>query len=219
MSVVDIAGRSHYEGAYPPIDISNLLSVQTGNNLYVNEVGDKMRGPLDMDNYKIANVAEPTEIRDVTTKFYVDSAIKDQHQSFNDQFLDNKGLIRSDKLLPVTKFKYEYTLNIGDSTNAPYKISKFQIPLLFDRTTNFNGTPKYPKLTKQMIHFQIIAFLNTATYHDEIFMNIQRYDITYNGLDVYVLSHRPNTTGWGIHLQAHLILTINFDTILLLNST
>ena len=78
MSVVDIAGR-HYGGASSSsIDTSNLLTVQKGNNLYVNEVGDKMRGSLDMSNNKIINVAEPTELRDITTKFYVDNAIKEE---------------------------------------------------------------------------------------------------------------------------------------------
>lgn len=216
MPDIDIAGRSHYEGASSPIDISNFLSVQKGNNLFVNEIGDKMRGPLDMNNNKIINVVEPTELKDVSTKFYVDNAIKEERRSINRGFLDNKGLIRSDKLLPVTKFQYEYTLNIGESS-VSFKLSKVQIPLSFDKWKKFDGSPKYPKLTNQMINLQITAVLNTKSYHDEIFMSIQNYDITKDGLDVYVLSHRPNTTGWGLHLHAHLLVTINFDSILTIN--
>jgi hypothetical protein len=199
----------------------NVLTIPKANSLYLNEHGDKMKGVLDMGNNKITNVAEPTEIRDVTTKIYVDNAIREERESINRGFLDNKGLIRSDKLLPVgpvTTFQYFYTLNIGESS-ASFKLSRFQIPLLFDRTTNLDGTPKYPKLSKQMINLQITTVLDTSTYHDEIFFNIQRYDITYNGLDIYVVSHRPNNPGWGIHLQAHLSLTICFDGILKLNPT
>jgi hypothetical protein len=43
--------------------------------LFVNEHGDDMKGILDMKNNKIINVAEPTDIKDVTTKKYVDDSV------------------------------------------------------------------------------------------------------------------------------------------------
>jgi hypothetical protein len=207
-----------YAAAHSTSTPPDVLTIPKANSLYLNEFGDQMKGVLDMNNNKITNVAEPTESKDVSTKSYVDNAIREERESINRGFLDNKGLIREDKLLPITKFQYEYALNIGESS-VSFKLSKFQIPLTFDSWKNFDGKRKYPQLTQQMINIQITPFLNTTTYHDEIFMSIQRYDITYNGLDVYVLSIRPNSTGWGLHLQAHLTLTINFDGILVLNST
>ena len=121
---------------------------------------------------------------------------------------------------PITTFHYFYTLNIGESQNVPFKVSKFKIPLQLNRATNFDGTPKYPTLTKQMIHFQITPLLNSDVYHDEIFTNIQKYDITKDGLDVSVITARSNNnTGWGLHLQAYLSLTICFESMLILNQT
>ena len=106
MSVVDIAGR-HYGGgaSSSAIDISNLLTVQKGNNLYVNEEGDKMRGSLDMSNNKIINVAEPTELTDVCTKFYVDDQISRVTTSTNGlinkefQMKDNRLMLNFSMLM------------------------------------------------------------------------------------------------------------------------
>ena len=132
-----------------------------------------MRGSLDMSNNKIINVAEPTELRDVCTKFYVDDSIRrlttstnglidqrisDERQSINAQFLDNKGLIRSDKLPPITIKQHFYTLDIGESHTVPYKLTKFEIPLSYDRTTNVDLTPKYLKLSKQMIIVRLYRY-------------------------------------------------------------
>ena len=209
-------------GAYAPpnstLISSSTLIIPHANSLYVNEHGDKMEGVLNMNNNKITNVAEPTEFKDVSTKSYVDTAIKDQQQSINDQFLDRKGFIRFDKLPTSTTFHHLFTLNVGNSENARYKISKFQIPLLYNRMTNLDLTPKYPKLKKDMINIQITPFFNTMAYTDEICMILHDFDITFNGLDIHIHSFRLNgTNGWGLLLQAHLSLTICFDGILKLN--
>jgi hypothetical protein len=202
------------------LNTSNFLTLPKANNLFVNESGDDMEGSLNMKDNKIINVAEPTELRDVSTKSYVDNAIKGERQSINVQFLDNVGLIRSDKLPPITYFQHFYTLVIGDSEGDVFKVSKHQIPLDYDRTTTLDvSTPKYPKLTKQMIHFQITPLLDTKNYHDEIFMNIQRYDITYTGLDVYILSARSMGSKWGLYLKAYLTVTINFNTIPIISAS
>jgi hypothetical protein len=224
----------------------DVLTISKANSIYLNEHGDKMKGVLDMNNNKIINVAEPTEIRDISTKFYVDNAIKDQQQSINEQFLDKKGLIRSDKLPPIDKSikQHFYILNIGESSTSPYKTSKFQIPLSYetdlyfkqtspyktskfqiplsyDRTTDLYFKPTYPILSRQMINFQITPLLDSDIYHDEIFMNIQRYEIRYNPevLDVYILTVRSNNIGWGLSIKAYLTLTINFNFIPEINSS
>ena len=273
MSTVDIAGREE-KSATTTIDTSNFITYQSGNDLYVNEQGDKMRGILNMINNKIINVAEPTSTKDATTKSYVDNkirvtaeyhsnaikdsiknmfkdfnktitdriasesknkieknrlpddivdtkaldnAIKEQQLSINDQFLDNKGLIRSDKLPSIETKQHFYNLNIGKSDSS-VKLTVLKIPLTYDRTTNFDGSPKYPKLSRQMIHFQITPFLNNNVYNDEISMSIQHYEVQYDGLDVYIISSRAsNTTGWGLNLHAYLTLTINFNGITELN--
>jgi len=56
--------------------------------LYVNEEGDKMRGSLNMSEKKIINVAEPTELRDASTKFYVDDQIRIVTTTTNQRFLN-----------------------------------------------------------------------------------------------------------------------------------
>ena len=195
----------------------NVLTISKANSIYLNEHGDKMKGVLDMSNNKIINVAEPTEIRDVSTKLYVDNAIRDQQQSINEQFLDKKGLIRSDKLPPTDKSikQHLFTLNIGESFNLSHKTSKFQIPLPYDRTTDLDFKPIYPPLSNKMIHFHITPLLNSEEYHDEIFMNIKKYEIKHNPdvLDVDILTIRSNNIGWGLSIKAYLTLTINFNFI------
>ena len=42
------------------------------NDQYVNETGDVMRGNLDMNNYKIQNIPEPTNESDATNVSYCD---------------------------------------------------------------------------------------------------------------------------------------------------
>jgi hypothetical protein len=59
--------RSHMGG--------NYLSVQAANNIFVNESGDSMEGPLDMKNNKIINIIDPEEPKDCCNKSYVDKSV------------------------------------------------------------------------------------------------------------------------------------------------
>ena len=70
--LVAIDGGSSTYSSLPP----DVLTIRKANSIYLNEHGDKMKGVLDMSNNKIINIAEPTELRDITTKFYVDNALK-----------------------------------------------------------------------------------------------------------------------------------------------
>jgi hypothetical protein len=70
--LVCLDGSSFFPSNTVPSDV---LTISKANDLFVNEHGDDMKGILDMKNNKIINVAEPTDIKDATTKKYVDDSV------------------------------------------------------------------------------------------------------------------------------------------------
>jgi hypothetical protein len=212
MPVVDIAGRSHYEGASLSIGIlSDLLTAQQGNNLYVNEVGDKMRGALDMNNNKITNVAEPIEDKDVVNKscmVKIEAKLYDEIKKLNDKIkkLQNETDFRFlHEIKAETHWVYGCILNIGNTTEK-FKVIRreIQLPILKELATLMN----LPSIKKSQCLMQITPILDDDKYHDDLITEIQKYEIGVQSITVYVNTTRPSTTGWGLHLQAHLLIII-----------
>ena len=57
---VDFAGRPLGTNT----DMSKYLTTNNAERLFINEDGDKMSGPLDMNNHNILNIPEPKDIND-----------------------------------------------------------------------------------------------------------------------------------------------------------
>ena len=57
---IDFAGRPIGSN----IDMSKYLTTNNAERLFINEDGDKMSGPLDMNNHNILNIPEPKDIID-----------------------------------------------------------------------------------------------------------------------------------------------------------
>src|SRR5438093_7555907 len=68
-SIVNVAGGA-LTGA-----TTNGYSLSDLDNRFVNDSGDTMTGNLDLGNFKIINLATPTNNTDVTNKNYVDTQI------------------------------------------------------------------------------------------------------------------------------------------------
>ena len=75
--LVDITGSGYAPTSSFSMNTSNLLTIQKGNSLYVNEVGnDSKNGTLDMTNNQIINVSDPLNAKDAVNKGYVDSSLQ-----------------------------------------------------------------------------------------------------------------------------------------------
>ena len=75
MSVlVDITGAGIGAEDVDLSDLSQFVTKQQAESLYVNAPGDSMSGNLDMVNNKIINLADPTNSTDATNKQFTENA-------------------------------------------------------------------------------------------------------------------------------------------------
>ena len=58
--------------------LSNVLTIPKAAALFLNESGDSMNGDLDMQNNKIRNVGDPTDVDEAINKRYLDHALRGQ---------------------------------------------------------------------------------------------------------------------------------------------
>jgi hypothetical protein len=89
-------------------------------------------------------------------------------------------------------------LDIGASdTSFKMLHTEFEIP-------NLN---LYARSKDQLI-FSITPVLNTTQYHDQIFINIRYYELIDNKIKIGINCVRSTNELWGLHLTAHLLITI-----------
>jgi hypothetical protein len=74
--------------------------------------------------------------------------------------------------------------------------------------------PPPKNLDKKCFNLQLTPVLGTNIYADQIFMNIMNYTISVEAntrnayIEVIILTVRMNNEGWGLHILAHLLITI-----------
>ena len=112
---MDIGGRSIHKRNRRNYFDSNCLSIQTANNIFVNQSGDEMMGNLDMKSNKIINVKDPEDLQDVTTKnIYsnllltsldntVGNIVRSIPDKIREYLFDSNNKIKYE-LLPITKY-------------------------------------------------------------------------------------------------------------------
>jgi hypothetical protein len=118
----------------------------------------------------------------------------------------NKSYV--DKLLNRA-VQYGFMLDIGHSLSGSMKVAAFKIPM--SRTAY--------GLDRNRVNLQITPILYSDFYTDQIYMNITNFTIDPldDSITVKVLAVRSSNEGWGLHLQAHLLVTI-FETAMTLIS-
>ena len=111
---------------------------------------------------------------------------------------------------------YYFHLDIGESQNSYYKISEYILPIsnLKELALKLN----LPAIKPSQCIFQITPILDNEKYHDQVFMNIRDFHITTESIKISINSVRSTNTGWGLHLMAHLTVTIYEKEILILTA-
>jgi len=99
---------------------------------YVNEKGDKMKGPLDMNGNKIINVSSPVEDNEVVNKEYLKKIMNNINQNIEQTNKNNKDL--SEKIEKTKK-------DIDQNTKFTQKISD-KIDKINDQLPNKNDIAK-----------------------------------------------------------------------------
>ena len=97
--------------------------------------------------------------------------------------------------------QYGFILNIGSSSaNQKTSIFKFQFPLELN-------------ITYKKLNLQVSLILETLRHNDDIFINIRHYEVieTNKNTIVFVTINTHQSSKdlhWGLHLKAHLSMTI-----------
>ena len=172
-----------------------------------------------MRNTKISNLSEPTLPSDGVNLSYLTKVmervtaletIASKSQSGASEFrvfVDNhkwsgesitSGTINMNRL-PYKQ--YSFILHIGSSSaNQKTSIFKFQFPSALN-------------ITYKNLNLQVSLILETVRHNDDIFINIRHYEVidtnTNTIVFVTVNTHRSSKDlHWGLHLKAHLLMTI-----------
>jgi hypothetical protein len=126
---------------------------------------------------------------------------------FNETIADKikrreKFILQQNKpTLPHTVYQFGFILDIGANMGTPFIVKDFTIPI-----------PNISSINQELkCLLQITAHLNNDNIHDEIFMNIIHFRFEGDLLKISVNTIKSNGTGWGTHLQAHLLVSI-FNT-------
>ena len=190
--------------------------VSRGNNF--KELQSFWKG-IDLRNTKISNLSEPTLPSDGVNLSYLTKVmervtaletIASKSQSGASEFrvfVDNhkwsgesitSGTINMNRL---PHKQYGFILNIG-SSSASQKTSIFKFKF-----------PSALNITYKNLNLQVPLILETVRHNDDIFINIRHYEVidtnTNTIVFVTVNTHRSSKDlHWGLHLKAHLSMTI-----------
>ena len=93
---------------------------------------------------------------------------------------------------------YGFILHIGSSLSKTQKATTFNVPI----------TPQM-NLSYRKISLQLTLIQETYQWNDDLFASIRNYVVVNNSmLKITVDTHRSNSTVWGLHLKAHLLISI-----------
>jgi len=192
---------------------------------------------IDLRNTKISNLSTPTLPTDGVNLEYVNKSeaklmtrltaletvaqLANANESHFRGYVDNhkwsgesitSGTININRLpaeltglRPLPYQQYGFILNIGSSSTSQ------------KTTTHSVKLPLHKNLTYKKINLQLTLIQETHHHNDELFASIKKYSFenvpTLNSFIMIVVdSHRSSKElGWGLHLKAHLLITI-FET-------
>jgi hypothetical protein len=100
---------------------------------------------------------------------------------------------------------FGFILNIGTSPESSFKVNDYVFSL-----TNLNLL----KPTNDNTILQITPILETEVYHDQIYSNIRWCRFKNDTIRISTNTIRTTNEGWGLHVKAHLLLTIFENSIL-----
>jgi len=194
---MDIGGRSIHKRNRRNYFDSNYLSIQTANNIFVNQSGDEMMGNLDMKSNKIINVKDPEDLQDVTTKKYLDNTVGNIVRSIPDKIreylFDSNNKIKYE-LLPIEK---DANIRIKESFHSFIKIINVNLETFPTEITfiNDNGiilqntylSNIYHKPRGTIISIQLIEYeINGNIWLDNKSDELKKYIRVENGYLIHL---------------------------------
>lgn len=134
--------------------------------------------------------------------------IHEAHKAIFDEELEAR-MIRVNKFFPdpvpvivipnPKVYTFGFILYIGPSLQSSFKVNDFVFSV-----TNLNLL----KPTNNNTVLQITLLLEDQGYHDEIYSNIRWYRFENDTIRLSTNTVRTTNEGWGLHVKAHLLLTI-----------
>lgn len=159
---------------------------------------------LDMSDNKISNLSSPTLPKDASNKEYVDRLL-----------VPNTSLMA--RVSDLEKIANQPTFGAVNRDRLPYKQYGFILGIgsspSNQKTTQHDiRLPPHKGLSYKKVNLQITAVQETYFHHDDLFCSIKNYEAgdfgQWSSIVIRVDTHSAKGSHWGLHLKAHLLITV-----------